>query len=100
MDPVHAAHQEVAAAASALASSDAGASVFDAQTMADFQRLREQQVALFARHMHLETSFRNVEPLHEFERPAFCDHFPAAFVEKDSEIQRIAGQMNEIQGLL
>lgn len=88
------------ASAGGLGESGGPASVFDADLMADLARLREQQVSLFARHMHLETSFKNLEPVHEFDRPAFCDHFPAAFVEKDSEVQKITSQMAEIQGLL
>jgi hypothetical protein len=122
MDPAALAHAELvagAASADAAAEWDAAfgsrsggagdgsgggsggaAGMFDADLMADLARLREQQVSLFARHMHLETSFRNIEPVHEFDRPAFCDHFPSAFVEKDSEVQKLTAQMAEVQGLL
>ena len=74
---------------------------FDDATLADFARLRSAQVALFAQHMRLEAAFPSVEPPgRDFDKRAFCEHFPSAFRDAEADVTRLNQGMQEVTALM
>jgi hypothetical protein len=58
-------------------------------------------VALFAQHMRLEAAFPSVEPPgRDFDKRAFCEHFPSAFRVAEADVTRLNQGMQEVTALM
>lgn len=65
----------------------------------DFSTVRVDHIRLFSSALRLETRYGATDAPAEamsFDRDVFCEHFPAAFIQADGEVQKVSRAVHEV----